>query len=194
MIYLSIAVIAVALLLAVMIYKGNKLVGFFWDSYRIFVLTGSQEAKAALIIGLSTVGQNHKEQLLYAVGRDLEEIKMMLHLARTSTDDDVNEKMKAIDPSFEALSKLDPSEVLRMKQVYVDIDEIVSIFTETKTSPLLSAEVKSKFMQDFPKMVSAINKFQHNYFRNKYPTFKEISFNSRLKSWKQADLFSHKEP
>jgi hypothetical protein len=194
MLYFSIAVISVALLLAAMIYKGNRLVGLFWDSYRIFVLTGGQEARAALIIGLSTVGQKHKEQLLYAIGRDLEEIKMMLHLARTSTDDDVNEKMRAMDSSFEALSKFDESEVLAIKQVYLDADEIVSIFSETKTSALLSAEVKSKFTQNFPEMVSAINKFHHNYFRNKYPTFKELSFNRRLKVWKQADLLHKKAP
>ena len=185
--YIAYAVIVVILTVIIFRYlgkKGDDLLNIFWDGYSIYVRTGNQEARAALVIGLTAVSSHHKTLLIECIEKDLEEFASEIYICRQDHDTETYQKILSIFPNIEAFKNLTEEDVSKLKKYISVTKEIIFNAKKLEHNVKLSIATKERFKNDFPQLVSAINKFNHLYFRQNYSTYKAPFLEERIHAWK----------
>jgi len=185
--YLGIGVAFLYVLVRRISRKGQELINIFWDGYRIYAVSGNQEARASLLIGLATVSKSHKDALITAISKDNQESALMLKLSQQDLDEETMSKMRLIYPEIDAMRSLDERGVVAIKNIQKDVKEVLEHFSTVEPDIKLSLAIKGKYSKDFPELVTAINRFKHRYFREKYPAMNEPTFLDRQKIWAAAE-------
>lgn len=185
--YLAYAAIAVLLIVVIFRYlskKGDDLLNIFWDGYNIYVRTGNQEARAALVIGLTTVSKQHKNLLIECIEKDLEEFAFEIYICRQDHDPESYQRTSSIFRNIEVFKNLTEEDVSELKKYISVVREIIDNAKKLEHNIKFSLATKEKFKNDFPQLVSAVNKFNHLYFRQNYSSYKAPFLNERIHAWK----------
>jgi hypothetical protein len=193
--YFAYTVIAAFLLLIIYRYlnkKGGDLLNIFWDGYSIYVRTGSQEGRAALVIGLTTVSKQHKTLLIECIEKDIEEFASEIYICRQDHDQESYQRTSSIFPNIEAFKNLTEDDVLELKKYISVVRELVDNAKKLEHNIKFSLATKERFKNDFPQLVSAINKFNHLYFRQNYSTYKAPFLEERIHAWKFVENLKNK--
>jgi hypothetical protein len=193
--YLLYTILAVILLLSIFRYlnkKGDDLLNIFWDGYNIYVRTGSQEARAALVIGLTTVSKQHKTLLIECIEKDLEEFAFEIYICRQDHDPESYQRTLSIFPNIEAFKNLTEDDVLELKKYISVVRELIDNAKKLEHNVKFSLVTKEKFKNDFPELVSSINKFNHLYFRKIHSSYNAPFLKQRIHAWKFAENLKDK--
>ena len=182
LIYIAVGIILIIFIVKYLNKLSVGLINLFWDGYRIFIITGDEEAKVTIEIGLATVSKDHRQLLIDTMIKDINEELLYLHLSKQEMSNELKNQIIEIGIPTQITDEAQKEKLIRISK----IKEIIHKFNDFNGDINESILLKSVHRERFPQLISAINISNRKYFRNKYPSFNEPNLTERIEIWSVA--------
>jgi hypothetical protein len=182
LIYTAIGITVIFFIIKYLIKLSVSLINLIWDGYRIYILTGDEEAKITIEIGLATVSKDHRQLLIDSILKDINQEQLFLHLSKQELPDELKNKIHSFAKEVEISDDLYKEKLARI----ADTKLIINKFKEFDGNINESIVLKKRHKERYPHLISAFIISNRQYFRLKNPSFNEPNLTERIEMWKKV--------